>query len=332
MRDELFSKEKQLDLRLACIKRTLDFGLGDYIPGMFVNMGCIGIESALGMEIHYGDSPEQMPGICEYLLDGFDRIGELKLINPNTDGMIPEFLERVRYFTNQTEHKIPVSCLDMNGPMPISIDIVGSENFLMGMYNQPEELEYLLSFVVDNIILVTDACIEAAGGVDNITCTDFCDMWFPEGKKGHVSDDVCAMYKPEFFERFSIPVNNRIFEKYGPGLLHNCGPNPCVSQYLNHTPRISGADLAYKFSKEDLPTFRKAFAGQGVIYLGLYCSSHEEYVCEYRHIMDALAPDVIAVTQINIDENLILSGKIDPVKLHKELYKLSKEYARCIWG
>lgn len=330
MHDEIFSKEKQLQLRLASIKRTLELVPDDYIPGMFVNMGCVGIESALGMNIYYGESPMQTPGVRGTLLKNMEDIYSLKPVNPYKDGILPQFLERMGYFVEETGCQIPVSCLDMNGPMAVAMDIVGSEKLLMGMYEYPDEVKYLLNFVMDNILSVTEACIEAAGGIDRITCTDFCDIWFPEGKKGHVSDDVCAMYKPEMFKEFSIPVNNRIFEKYGPGLLHNCGPNPCVDYYLEHTPNISGVDLAYDYSKTDLLKFNMPFKGRGVIYLSIGFSSHEEILTEYKYIIESLVPNVIAILRITIDEGMITAGKCDICRLYEDLRKMSEEYANGI--
>lgn len=332
MHDELFSKEKQLQLRLATVKRTLELVPDDYIPTLFANVGCVGIESAMGMEVYYGETPDQTPGVKKQLLDNYEDVYMLKHINPYKDGLIPEFLDRIAYFAEQTGHMIPVTCLDMNGPMAVGMNILGSENFLLGMYTNPEEIKYILNFVTDNIISITDACIETAGGINNMTCTDFVWDWFPEGKKGHVSDDVSAMYKPDFFKEFSIPVNNRVYEKYGPGMIHNCGPNPCADYYLEHTPKISGADLNFKYSRDDLPKFRKPFKGRGVIYLGMEFSSHEEALADYRYVIDSLAPDVIAIPSIFIDEKMIDCGRCDVKKLYGDMLKLSKEYAGSIFG
>lgn len=332
MHDEIFSKEKQLQLRLASVRKTLELVPDDYIPGIFVNMGCVGIENALGMEIYYGETSQQTPGVRGRLLQNVEDIYKLKPIDPYKDGIIPQFLERMRYFLEETGYQIPVSCLDMNGPMPIAMDIIGSENLLLGMYEFPDDIKYLLDFTMENILRVTEACIEAAGGVDNITCTDFCDFWFPEGKKGHVSDDVCAMYKPDMFKEFSIPVNNKIFRKYGPGTLHNCGPNPCVDYYLEHSPNIAGVDLSYQYSKNDLPGFRKPFKGRGIIYLGIGYANHNQALSDYRYIMDSLAPDVIAIPNFMIDESSIASGECVPGKLYEDLRRLSEEYAaRMEW-
>jgi len=299
---------------------------------MFANVGCVAIENAYGMAMHYGDSPDQTPSVKGPLLESIENVYELKHINPHKDGILPEFLERLRYFSEQTRFEIPVTCLDMNGPMAIAMDIVGSENLLMGMYTNPEEVKFLLNFIMDDIINVTDACIDAVGGIENLTCTDFVWEWFPEGKKGHVSDDVCAMYSPQMFKEFAIPVNSRIFRKYGPGMLHNCGPNPCVEYYLEHNPEISGVDLNFKYSRDDLPKFKKVFKHKGILYLGMDFSSEEQTIADYRYIMDSLSPEVIAIPSVIIDESYIKSGKCDVRRLYNTLRLMSESYAQQVFG
>jgi hypothetical protein len=140
------------------------------------------------------------------------------------------------------------------------------------------------------------------------------------------------MYKPEFFKEFSIPVNNRVFERYGPGTLHNCGPNPCLNYYLEHTPRISGVDLDFKCSRKDLPKFREPFKGRGVIYLFLEYASYDQVIADYGYIIESLAPDVIAIPSISIPEERVNAGECDVRRLYEDLFRMSTDYARLIWG
>ena len=332
MHEELLSMEKQLQMRLESIRRSLELVPDDYIPAMFANVGCVAIENAYGMEMFYGHSSAQTPSVKAPLLDDIEKIYTLKRIDPHKDGILPAFLKRIRYFVEQTDSLIPVTCLDMNGSMAIAMDILGSESFLLGMYTEPEKIRTLLDFIVDDIIKVTDACIDAAGGLEMLTSTDFVGEWFPEGRKGHVSDDVCAMYSPELFQEIAIPVYNRIFERYGPGMIHNCGPNPCMGHYLGHTPRIGGADLNFQYSRADLPKFKKAFSRKGILYLGMDFSSEEQTICDYQYIIDSLSPEVIAIPSVVIDETDILSGKCDVKRLYEKLRRMSTVYSEQIFG
>ena len=326
MHDELYNREKQLKLRLNSVKNSLELIPDDYIPSMFINIGCVAIASALGAEIYYGENEQQTPGVRKPIINKIEDIYKLKMPDPRKDGMIAEYIGRLKYFLEETEHKIAVSGLDMNGPVAVASDILGSELLYTMMYEAQEDLIYLLNFTTDVIMKITDVSIEEAGGIEHFASTDFFWLWCPEGKKGHVSSDLCASYSPELFRSLDIPVNNRIFRKYGGGLLHNCGPNPCVYEYLNHEPSISGVNLAYKYSCGDLAKFKKAFKGKGIIYF-FYEENPQEALAQYRETMELLAPDVIAIPVVSVTD-----PAQDVARLYEDFYNVSREYARRIWG
>ena len=58
MREEIEDMRKQLELRLHNIERSLALIPDDYIPTLFINVGCVGISEAFGCGIHWGDNPE----------------------------------------------------------------------------------------------------------------------------------------------------------------------------------------------------------------------------------------------------------------------------------
>lgn len=326
MHDELYNSEKQLKLRLNSVKNSLELVPDDYIPAMFINIGCVAIASALGSEIYYGENEQQTPGVKKPVIGKIEDIYRLKIPDPRKDGMIADYIKRMKYFLDETEHKIAVSGLDMNGPFAVASDLLGSEMVYTMMYEAEDDLKYLLDFAADVIMRITDVSIEEAGGINYFTSTDFFYVWCPEGKKGHVSSDLCASYSPGFFKKFDIPVNSRIFQKYGAGLLHNCGPNPCTYEYLNHTPDISGVNLSYKYSCGDLAKIKNAFKGKGIVYF-FYEEEPEIAAIHYGETMQALAPDVIAIPIVSVQ-----NPGSDVKGLYNEFYKISKEYARRIWG
>ena len=118
---------------------------------------------------------------------------------------------------------------------------------------------------IQQLFLATIAAqIEAAGGQEFIATTDFPDYWFPEGCKGHVSDDISANISPAMYDRFSRPFHDMVFRRYGGGGLHNCGPNPCLAGYLSHQPAPRSLDLNYVYSKNDLPAIKRALPQESV--------------------------------------------------------------------
>ncbi len=325
VKDQLFDVEKQLAVALRSIELSLARVPDDYIPTAFINVGCNAIPSAFGCELDYGEHPDQTPAVKAPIVHSVDEVYALRKPDPLSEGLLPEFLRRVSRFMEATEARIAVSCLDMNGPTGIASDLLGSTLYFSMMYDAPEALEHLLGFLADVIIDVTDAVIRTAGGIERLASTDFFSEWCPEGKKGHVSDDLCACVSPAFFRRFSIPANSKIFRKYGPGLLHNCGPNPCVNEYLECDPRISGVDLSYDYSRRDLASFRGPFSRRGVVYLPL-AGTPIEAAQRYRGCMDSLAPDVIVIPQ------LVIGAADDARAYHRAVLEVAKEYADRVWG
>ncbi|NPV53919.1 MAG: hypothetical protein HPY71_10400 [Firmicutes bacterium] len=324
--EQMINMEKQLEVALAGVKLSWERIPDDYIPAMRPDVGCIVLASAFGAEVIYGEHPDQTPYIKGPVLDDVEDVDDLELPDPTVDGLMPEGLRRIKYFAEETDHRIYLSLLDMGGPMNAAMDLLGSTRFFTAMYDFPEAFRRLLDLLTETFILFADVSIEAAGGIDFITCTDFPDIWSPEGHKGHVSDDTCAAYSPEFFRRFSMPVNNKIFAKYGGGMLHNCGPNPAADDYLWHTPRIYAVDLSYRCSRGDLTKLKSAFAHEGVIYFG-FEGPLETALNDYKHVMEVMTPDVIVIPCVE------LSPDDDANYAYNEFLKISREYAlRMDWS
>jgi hypothetical protein len=324
-KEHFLDGDKQFALEFEKVRLSLERVPDDYIPSMRPDVGCVVIESALGGEVVFGDHAEQTCTIAKPLLDTIDDAYKLQRPDPHRDGLVPEGLRRIKSFVERTDGQIPVSCLDMGGAMNVAFTLLGSEKCMMAMYEAPEALEHLAGFITDTFIHFAEVSIEAAGGIEHVTCTDFPYWWHPEGRKGHCSDDISAMYSPACFNRFSKPFNNRIFTRFGGGMMHNCGPNPCMNEYLWHSPRIYAVDLAYRFSKKDIPAFKKAFAGQGAIYLE-FTDTPAVNLQEYRQVMETLAPDVIAIP-------CLTCGPLDDARaIYGAFLEVAREYAsRMNW-
>ena len=319
--EHFLDADKQFQLEFESVKLSLEMVPDDYIPSMRVDVGCVVIESALGAEVVFGDDPNQTCNVKGPILHSTDDIYRLKMPDPYSDGLVPEGLRRIKTFAERTDGQVHISGLDMGGAMNVAFTLMGGVRFFMTSYDAPETLDHLCGLITDCFILFAEEGIKAAGGIEHITSTDFPYVWQPEDRKGHCSDDICAQFSPEFFNRFSKPHNNRIFARFGGGMLHNCGPNPCASEYLCHTPPIKAVDLAYGFSKNDLPALRNAFKGKGIIYLDMPADP-----AEYRHVMDALAPDVIAIPQI------VASPDQDVAGLYNAFLEVSREYATRVFA
>ena len=321
--------DKQLEAALANALATWEHApTSDCIPAMRPDVGCSCLASAFGATYFWADDPNQTPGVKDKILtpDGLDeQVAALPSPAPQRDGWLPEGLRRIRKFAEAGEGLIPVSLLDAAGGVNVAADMLGMTELMMAFYDQPEALHALLAKIQDLYAATIRAGIEAAGGEANITSTDFEDVWYPEGYKGHVSDDISAGFSPSVYAEFSAPYHARIFEEFGAGGLHNCGPNPCHAAYVAHQFSPRSLDLFDQYSHDDLPKFKESLRQKAFIYL-FYCGAKTP-VEWYRDVMELMAPDVIVVPVFEI------SPEDNPEALLHELRKIAKEYAgRMNWG
>ena len=329
MQEQFQDGEKQLEAALANALATWEHApSSDCIPAMRPDVGCSCLASAFGAEYFWGDDPNQTPGIKGKImtLDGLaEQVAALPIPDPQRDGWLPEGLRRIHHFAEAGEGIIPVSLLDAAGGVNVAADLLGMTELMMAFYDQPEAVHALLGKIQALYATTIRAGIEAAVGEANITTTDFEDVWYPDGWKGHVSDDISAAFSPDIYAEFSAPYHARIFKEFGCGGLHNCGPNPCHAAYVAHSLSPRSLDLSDQYSHGDLPKFKQSLRRKAFIYL-FYCGGKTP-VEWYREIMELMAPDVIVVPvfQVGLDDQ--------PEALCRDLRIVATEYARRMdWG
>lgn len=319
--------EKQLSAGLAGAEATWKMvPSSDAIPALRPDVGCGCLASAFGAEYYWSDNPQQTPGVKNKVITDLEKeVDSLPVPDPYQDGWLPEGLRRIRMFAEAGESFIPVSLLDMAGGLNVAADLLGMTELLTCIYSAPAALHRLLDKIQDLFAATIRAGIKAAGGENNITTTDFLDNWFPEGYKGHVSDDISANFGPETYAQFSAPYHARIFREFGAGGLHNCGPNPCFAAYV--APEISprSVDLSDAYSHNDLPKFKEAFKKKALIYLSWF--GGKDPAGWYREIMELMAPDVIVIP------TFLFASTDQPEEICRKLHPIAQEYARRMdWG
>jgi len=337
LQERLTDKGKQLEVEIEKIKAGLELMPDDYIPTLHPDLGYIVTQSVFGMKPGYPPDPRQGPYTKkDPPIKKIDDVYKLKMPDPYRNGLMPQGLERMRYLMKVTNYQFPCSLLDVGGPMDIAYELMEGNLFFIAMYDAPEAMQYLSNILGDVLISLRDACIKAAGGIENITSTGWDEKWCPQGRKGYVSNDLAAMYSPEFFKKFAIPSNNKIFKKYGGGLLHNCGPHPAIECYLEHNSRIYGLTCdCWDLDDSTLRKIKVLFDHKAILYVEMrIINSIDAAINEYKHIVDILAPNVIAIPWMWIGPSTSLyplPPHIDVYRdtpiLYNELLKITKEYA-----
>ncbi len=323
-RETIENGDIQFEVNVRTIERCLRILPDDYIPWARIWCGYMTIATMFGMDVYWSDDPAQPPGISTHIIHDMEQVFHLKC--PGMDaGLMPENVHRLRIHADRLSEDVYLTGIDAGGPLNTCKDLLDTNLFYTAFYDHPQGMHYLLNLATELQLGIYHTIIKTIGGIERLTGIDFDPIWAPEKYKSFVSDDVCATIGPQLFREFSLPYNSRLFHPWGSGLLHNCGPNPCKYLYLDHTPKLKGLNVAFKYSKNDLPALREIFAGSGMIHIMLDNElTPEEMLSSFRYTMETLAPDVIGVPMCFVDDTW---SDEDVVALYWEMRKISNEYA-----
>lgn len=318
--------ELQYEENVKNINRLIGLIPDDYLPAARVWPGYMTIATMFGLEVHWSDDPNQAPGIREHIIFDISDVRKLKMPDAEKDGLMPFNLKWLRHFSERLPDDVSISGIDLGGPLNTAKDLFETNLLYTAFYDSPRDYHYFLNMVSDLQINCYREIIKAVGALERLTCIDFDPFWGPEGRKGFVSDDVCATISPEIFREFSMTYNNKIFKNWRGGRIHNCGPNPSIHLYIHHDPGINGLNCSYKYSRDDLMKIKKEFKGKGIVeFMFDNGESAEEIVDGYEKIAGTLAPDVAAIPLLWFNETWTDENIKD---VYFELRNISEKYSR----
>ncbi len=326
LREQCQNGELQLEINRTNVERLLRLLPDDYIPTARLWPGYVTIASMFGLEIHWSDNPNQAPGVLHHPISDISQVYELRMPDPAEDGLMPFNLKWLAIFRDNFPEEVSLTGIDLGGPLNTAKDLFDTDLLFTAMYDSPKEFHYFLSLATEVQIQALREILNAVGDINRLTSIDFDPIWAPEGRKGFVSDDVCASLSPGMFREFSLPYNSRIFQLWRGGRLHNCGPHPAIDLYLHHNPEINGLNCSFKYTKPDLPKIKRAFRGKGIVEL-MYDNGESagEIIRGYEEVASVLAPDVVAMPVVWLDETWTDDAIRD---MHQGLRRVSERYAR----
>jgi len=298
-------------------------GHTDAIPAFCADVGCGCLANAFGAAYAFLGSEQQTPGVAGRVITDLEaQIGGLTAPDPARAPWVAEGLRRMRRFAELGRGFTPQSGLDAAGGLNAAADLTGLSELLTAMLEAPEAVHRLLALVQETYLALIALEAENCGGLSQMTTTDFYLGWSPPGFKGHCSDDVSAMISPALYREFSAPYHAEVYRRYGPGGLHNCGPNPCAAAYMAGPDSPVYLDLNEVYSRADLPALREAVRGRGFLRWGSDETDPARIAADYGKFMELLAPDVVLVPTYTVRR------PEDGAALYDALLPIAREWAR----
>jgi uroporphyrinogen-III decarboxylase len=287
---------RQLELNIRSIDRLLRLLPDDYLPAARLWPGYMTIATMFGLSVHWGEDPRQPPGVNEHPIRDLSQVHGLSAPDPRGAGLMPFVLSWTREFARALPPEVYLAGPDLGGPLNTAKDLFETNLLFTAPYDDAPAFRKFLRLAAEVQASCYREVIAAAGGLERLTCIDFDPLWAPEGRKGFVSDDVCAGLSSEHFAEFSRPYNNRIFREWPGGRLHNCGPHPAVGEYLGHDPGINGLNCSFRYTRGELERLREAFRGRGIVELMFDNGETAVQILQgFEEAASALVPDVVAI-------------------------------------
>ena len=129
--------------------------------------------------------------------------------------------EHMERFVCETNGEIPLNVADYQSPYGTATKLLPNEELMMAMYDAPELVHNFLATIAEGIVKLVEAMNNWVGA-ENIVCN----ITLPiPGECGIILwDDYVSVLNPELHKKFCAPYNKKLFELFGGGHLHTCGP------------------------------------------------------------------------------------------------------------
>lgn len=186
----------------------------------FTDLNLIG--EALGAKLTY--LPDVIPVHESPAIQNIYEIHKLTPANPKKDGRLPVILKTAKIFNEKFkafDHILMAGC---EGPVTASASIVGMENLMRNMINNPNKVHEVLDIATKSIIRFLKAQLEQ--GTEFVTISD------PSAS--------CTCISPEFFKEFAFPYYKTIIKQVNSPIfmIHICGEVLPILRYLTRIPKM----------------------------------------------------------------------------------------------
>ncbi|MHC4666387.1 MAG: uroporphyrinogen decarboxylase family protein, partial [Planctomycetota bacterium] len=218
-----------------------------FLPGFWAEFGMCTEPSAFGCKCSWPQNELPHPA---KILTSIEDVTSFQKPNPETDGLLPFVLNRLRLNQSRIEKeghliKFAVS----RGPLNIASFLLGTTEFLTAIRTNPDESHKLLGLVTDFIIDWLSLQAETFPTIDGIS----------------ILDDIVGFLGEDDFKRAALPYIRRIFQSFDVTVkfFHNDAAGLVCAPYL---PQI-GVNL-FNFSHEHSLAEMKKLTNSAVTLLG----------------------------------------------------------------
>lgn len=199
----------------ANLKAINDFPDVMFLPGFWSEYGMCTEPSAFGAKSSF---PQNEFPHAHKVISSADDIDSLSVPNPETDGMLPFILNRLKITEpkiNEAGHKIRFAVA--RGPLNIASYLMGSTEFLTTMMMMPDKAHALMRIITDFLKAWLDLQMKTFPSIDGI----------------FLLDDIIGFMGEEEFKTFGMPYFKELYNAdVSVKFLHNDAPCKVSAPFL----------------------------------------------------------------------------------------------------
>ena len=244
--DDVMPPEQRLDRMLDEIiahGRTQD----DFIPQFFAGCRVATIPDMFGARENIHTLPDggKEYAVCDKLLSGTDDPRSLPdpVIGPGS--IAADWLDMQQYVLEETAARLPISVIDMQGPMDVAAQLWGYDNLFLDAMTDGEKTRALMAKCTNAFIALWKKQQDMVG--ERFVGTHlFGWSWIEEGPNhgASLSMDCLAMVSADFFTDHTEEHLARISKEFNGLTVHSCGDFSAVVPGINKIAGIQGINAS----------------------------------------------------------------------------------------
>ena len=281
----------------------------DYVPYLLPWFGTGVLASAFGSKVTFSRAQDPAVDPSWYPVTSVEDIDNLRIPDPERDGLMPDVL---RYLRHWREHAtLPIGITDMQGPLVTANQLMGYDQLIYLMYDEPAAAHRLMDKITDGFIAWVRAQKAVIGEADTFCISD---QQFYVGPHAGVwfSDDDSTLVNAEIYREFVVPYNSRIFKAFGGGFLHYCGNGSHQTDNFLATEGLSGLNVSPMHNLQSLAELQAKTMGKLVLYVPDFTPvDYGAYADEFARLIDPRG--VVVLSHYSPILGMLASGRYDAI-------------------
>jgi len=210
----------------------------DAVPSVRGNYGTGVALSCLGLEQEV--FPDKMPWLKRHKTK--QEAARLTPDDMEIQGTFERGLEFMRRHKEVMGDRLPMYCMDTQGPFDLAHLLLGEEIFLL-VYDDPGLLHHVLEICLE-LGIRTHEWMKDISGEPRGVC-HHSNSLYGENFGIRVCEDTTAIVGPEVMETFAMPYTARLAEHFEGAWVHYCGRSDALTEQALRVPGVRGINFGH---------------------------------------------------------------------------------------